>query len=193
MPKTKRKVSEDANAPERAVARHLWTGGHSKQRLASALGLVAVQAEPDQPKLEFHVINIGAGHSVPTGSNRRAVYLEVTVTDEKGRPADAREWMFAPWYGKRPDDKAFLEEDKKRPDAVAAAQADKQGPHETVIRAGEERIISWNPAIPPGTYKVTARLVYDLNRYNDRSMTEDQAEMNSTSLTLSVKKMPGGK
>jgi len=47
--------------------------------------------------------------------------------------------MFAPWYGLRPDDSKFLEEDKKRPDAKAALQADAQGPHEEIIRPGEPR------------------------------------------------------
>jgi hypothetical protein len=188
MPRTLRKVAEDAAVPERAVARHLWTGGRSKQRLSSALSLVASQPGPDQQKLEFHVINIGAGHSVPTGSNRRAIYLIAEAVDEKGKTVDSREWMFAPSYGSRPDDKKYLNEDKTRPDAIAAAQADSQGPHEAIIRAGEERIVPWTPMVVPGTYTVRARLVYDLNRYNERSLTEDQSEMNRTSLTMVVKK-----
>jgi hypothetical protein len=62
--------------------------------------------------------------------------------DSAGQAVASQEWMFAPWYGDRPDDRAFLEEDKRRPDAVAALQADEQGPHEAPIRAGEERILS---------------------------------------------------
>ena len=188
MPRTMRKVAEDYDNPERAVARHLWTGGRSQQRLASALSMAISQPDKGKSVLTFHVINIGAGHSVPTGSNRRAVYLNVQVLDKRGKKVAAREWMFAPWYGPRPDDRKFLEEDKKRPDAVAATQADAQGPHEPIIRAGEERILPWAPALKPGEYTVRARLIHDLNRYNDRSFTGDQTEINSTTLVIKVKK-----
>lgn len=188
MPRTVRKVAEDFDNPERAVARHLWTGGRSQQRLASALSMAITQPDEGKPGLTFHVINVGAGHSVPTGSNRRAIYLNVEILDKKGRRVAQNEWMFAPWYGNRPDDKKFLEEDKKRPDAIAATQADAQGPHEAGIRAGEERILPWAPTLKPGEYTVKARLVYDLNRYNPRSFTEDQTEINSTFLTIKVKK-----
>jgi hypothetical protein len=109
------------------------------------------------------------------------------VVDKAGKKVTTKEWMFAPWYGNRPDDKAFLVEDKKRPDAVAASQADAQGPHETIIRAGEERVLSWVPELIAGEYTVTSRLVYDLNRYNDRSFMDDQTEFNRTSLTIKVK------
>ncbi|AJE04012.1 CxxxxCH/CxxCH domain-containing protein [Geobacter pickeringii] len=188
MPRTMRKVAEGSDTPERAVARHLWTGGRSQQRLASALSLVASQPAAGKSDLAFHVINVGAGHSVPTGSNRRAIYLNVQVLDKKGKQVATKEWMFAPWYGPRPDDRKFLEEDKKRPDAVAAMQADAQGLHEPIIRAGEERILPWAPELKPGEYTVKARLIYDLNRYNDRSFTEDQTEINSTTLAIGVKK-----
>lgn len=187
MPRTMRKVSEDSDVPERAVARHLWTGGRSQQRLASALSLVVSQPDAGNPNLAFHLINIGAGHSVPTGSNRRAIYLNVEVQNNKGKMVAQKEWMFAPWYGPRPDDRKFLEEDKKRPDAVAASQADAQGLHETIIRAGEERVLSWLPELKPGEYTVKARLIYDLNRYNDRSFTGDQTEINSAALAIKVK------
>jgi len=187
MPRTVRATAEDSNTPDRAVARHLWTGGRSTQRLMSALSLVAVQTEENKGTLGLHVINIGAGHSVPTGSNRRAVYLEADVFDAKGAKVATSGWMFAPWYGPRPDDRKFLEEDKKRPDAVAAMQADAQGPHEAPIRAGEERVLPWSPALKPGTYTLKARLVYDLNRYNDRSFKDDQTEINHTTLGFTVK------
>jgi len=188
MPRTMRKIAEDSDVPERAVARHLWTGGRSKQRLASALSLAIAQPDEGKPNLALHVINIGAGHSVPTGSNRRAIYLNVEVKDQKGKKVATKEWMFAPWYGPRPDDKAFLEEDKKRTDAIAATQADAHGPHESIIRAGEERILAWTPGLKPGKYTVNAKLIYDLNRYNDRSFKDDQTEINSTGLTMNVEK-----
>jgi hypothetical protein len=187
MPRTSRKVAEEFDVPVRAVARHLWTGGHSSQRLRTALNLVIVQDEAGQSRLEFHVINIGAGHSVPTGSNRRAVYLKVRVIDGNGKEVATQEWMFAPWYGDRPDDRAFLEVDKWRPDAVAATQADAQRPHEPPIHAGEERILSWVPQVAPGDYNVRASLVYDLNRYNERTFAGDQSEVYHASLSISVK------
>lgn len=186
MPRTLRKVTEASAEPPHAVARHLWTGGRSPQRLRSALSLVAVQPEAGKSALVIHVINLGAGHSVPTGSNRRAVYLSVEVFDHRGRKAARAEWMFAPWYGPRPDDKKFLEEDKQRPDAIAALQADAQGPHEEPIRAGEERVLSWGPALKAGKYTLKARLIYDLNRYNDRSFKDDQSEMNLATLAFHV-------
>lgn len=187
MPRTLRKIAEDFDVPVRAVARHLWTGGHSPQRIESALSLVAVQPKKDQADFELHVINIGAGHSVPTGSNRRGIYLIAEVKDGNGKTIANREWMFAPWYGDRPDDKAFLEEDKKRPDAASAVQADSQGPHETTIRAGEDRTLKWAPELKKGTYTVEAKLVYDLNRYNERTFLEDQTEIGHASLSVGVK------
>jgi nitrate/TMAO reductase-like tetraheme cytochrome c subunit len=187
MPRTIRKVAEDYDNPVRAVARHLWTGGRSQQRLASALSLTVVQPDAGKQPLAFHVINIGAGHSVPTGSNRRAIYLDVKVVSKKGKTVAQKEWMFAPWYGPRPDDRKFLEEDKKRPDAIAATQADAQGSHEPIIRAGEERILAWTPELKPGEYTVKARLIYDLNRYNSRTFAEDQTEINSSILAVRVK------
>jgi hypothetical protein len=186
MPRTLRKTAEGFDVPVRAVARHLWTGGHSMQRLRTALNLVIVQPQEGTADLELHFINIGAGHSVPTGSNRRAIYLQVRIMDAKGKTVANKDWMFAPWYGPRPDDKAFLEEDKKRPDAVAATQADAQGPHEMIIRAGEERILPWKPDMAPGKYSVEAKLIYDLNRYNDKSFLEDQTEIFRAALPVVV-------
>ena len=66
-------------------------------------------------------------------------------------------------------------------------QADAQGPHENILLAGEERVLSWKPKLQPGAYTVTARLVYDLNRYNSREITEDQTEINRASLSIAVK------
>jgi hypothetical protein len=188
MLRTQRKIAEDFEVPVRAVARHLWTGGHSPQRVRTALSLVIVQAETGRSRLDFHVINVGAGHSVPTGSNRRAVYLRAEVLDPNDAVVASEGWLFAPSYGDRPDDRKFLEEDKKRPDALAAAQADAQGPHEAPIRAGEERIVSWIPTVPPGGYTVRARLIYDLNRYNDPNYNGDQTEIYRTTLTMKVAK-----
>ncbi len=187
MPRTQRKTVEDMDAPVRAVARHLWTGGHSGQRLGSALSLVMLQPQEGRAAVELHVINVGAGHSVPTGSNRRAIYLQTRLLDAKGKKLAEREWMFAPWYGPRPDDRAFLKEDEKRPDRIAATQADEQGPHEAPLRAGEERILTWEPKAHGGRYTVEATLVYDLNRYNDRSFKGDQREIARFTLPLQVK------
>lgn len=188
MPRTLRKLATGFDVPVRAVARHLWTGGHSKQRVMSALNMVIIQAQKEQPLFEFHVINIGAGHSVPTGSNRRGIYLQANIADNNGNIVASNEWMFAPWYGNRPDDRAFLEEDKKRPDAVAAIQADEQGPHESPVRAGEERILLWSPEINAGNYTIEAKLIYDLNRYNEKTSTDDQTEIYHTTLSVEISK-----
>jgi len=187
MPGTLRKSVENEDVPVRAVARHLWTGGHSPQRISSALSLVIVSEKESTSALNFHIINIGAGHSVPTGSNRRGMYLRADVLDDKNQVVAKQEWLFAPWYGDRPDDKSFLEEDKKRPDAVSASMADAQGPHETIIRPGEERILAWNPKLKPGEYQVRASLVYDLNRYNEPNFEGDQITMFKQSLPFKVK------
>jgi nitrate/TMAO reductase-like tetraheme cytochrome c subunit len=187
MPRTIRKLAENFDVPERVVGRHLWTGGHSLQRIKSALTLTVVQAEKIKQALEFHVTNVGAGHSVPSGSNRRGMYLIVEVIDSKGRVLVTKDWFFAPWYASRPDDRAFLEEDKKSEHSFAATQADEQGPHETIIRAGEERVLAWAPEVPaPGRYTVRARLVYDLNRYNDRAFQDDQFEMAQETLEFTI-------
>lgn len=186
MPGTIRKLSETSDTPERVSARHLWTGGRSTQRIQSALNMVVVQPEGGKSRLAFHLINIGAGHSVPTGSNRRAIYLDVEIVNSKGKKVAANNWMFAPWYGSRPDDRKFLEEDKKRLD-TAAAQADAQGPHEPALRAGEERVLSWNPALKSGKYTVKTRLIYDLNRYNPKSFRQDQNEFKNIAMVIQVK------
>ena len=186
MPRTTRKSAEDFDVPVRPVARHLWTGGHSPQRLGNALSLTLVQPAANSNKVEFHVINIGAGHSVPTGSNRRGLYLRAEALSGDGHVLDKHEWLFAPFYGMRPDDKKFLEDDKKLPDAKAAMQADAQGPHEAIVRAGEERVIAWTPDLKPGSYSVRATLIYDLNRYNDPSFIEDQTTLTKSSLSLKV-------
>jgi hypothetical protein len=143
MPRTLRKVAEEYEVPVRAVSRHLWTGGHSPQRVRSALSLVSVQPKEGKPEVEFHVVNVGAGHGVPSGSNRIGMYLVADIVDGVGKTVANREWLFAPWYGDRPDDKAFLEEDKTKPDASSATQADAQGPHEETVRAGEDRVLTW--------------------------------------------------
>jgi hypothetical protein len=65
-------------------------------------------------------------------------------------------------------------------------QADAQGPHESSIRAGEERIVTWKPTLKTGKYRIQATLVYDLNRYNDAKFTEDQTTLNRTSLSIEV-------
>jgi len=174
MPRTTRKTAEDFDVPQRAVARHLWTGGHSPQRVRSALSVV-VEALPDG-EVKLHVINIGAGHSVPTGSNRRAVYLRAELSDP-GRRAAAQSWMFAPYYAGRPDDRQFLDADRELPDSISAIQADSQGPHEAPIRAGEERVLSWKPEVRAGKHKLHVTLVYDINRYNPVEQSGDQTAL----------------
>lgn len=188
MPKTVRKLVEKGDNPERVVARHLWTGGHSFQRIQSALDLAVVQPQQGIPNFVLAVTNIGAGHSVPTGSNRRAVYLIADAVDRNGRIVAHQEWMFAPWMLGRPDDKKFVEEDLKGEDPVATSQADAQGPHETTIRAGEKRLLEWAPILAPGNFTVQAKLVYDLNRYNDRSFKDDQREIGHVSVPVTVAK-----
>ncbi len=188
MFRTQRKIAEDFDVPIRAVARHLWTGGHSPQRVRTALSVTIVQAEAEQAKLDLHVINVGAGHSVPTGSNRRAVYLRAEVLGGDEKVVATEIWMFAPSFQNRPDDRKYLEEDKTAVDPLATAQADAQGPHETPIRAGEERILTWAPRLTAGDYTVRARLIYDLNRYNDPNFLGDQTEIYRSSLAIKIAK-----
>lgn len=104
MPKTTRKLAEDFPVPERVVARRLWTGGHSFKRVAAALDLSIAQLSEGQPQFALHVANVGAGHSVPTGSNRRAVYLDAEVLNATGKVVARNSWMFAPWMLARPDE-----------------------------------------------------------------------------------------
>jgi hypothetical protein len=182
MPRTVRKPVEEPDVRARTVARHLWTGGHSPQRISGALSLVMMAEGEPSSVLRFHLINIGAGHSVPTGSSRRAICLRAEVTDSTDSVVARQEWLFAPSYGDRPDDKAFLEQDKKLTDAVSATKADEQGPHETILQAGEERVLSWEPKLPPGQYVLRAMLVYDLNRYNDPHFQADQTIVSRRSL-----------
>jgi hypothetical protein len=66
-------------------------------------------------------------------------------------------------------------------------QADAQGPHESVIRAGEERILEWEPKLAAGSYTVRATLIYDLNRYNDPAFDGDRTVIFNSSVTINVK------
>ena len=184
MPQAVRSLAEDF--PVRVVARHLWTGGHSFARVASALNLTIKQTKEGQPEFALHVTNIGAGHSVPTGNNRRAVYLTAELLNAKGKVVASKDWMFAPWVLGRPDDKKYVEEDLKGEDPIATSQADAQGPHETTIRAGEDRVLAWSPPVPIGQYTVRAKLTYDLNRYNDRAFKADQYEIGKASVSIKV-------
>lgn len=186
MPRTLRKTAESHDVPVRPVARHLWTGGHSTQRVMNAATAVIVQPVAGESRFEFHVINVGAGHSIPTGSNRRGLYLIVEAEDPKERIVASREWLFATWYGDRPDDRAFLEENRQRSDSVSATQADLHGPHESVLRAGENRILTWDPDLKPGSYTIRARMIYDLNRYNDWTESQDQTETVTASLSCQI-------
>jgi hypothetical protein len=166
----------------------LWTGDHSATRIGEGLTVGLSQATLDTPnssQLSIHVINVAAGHSVPTGSNRRAVYLTAEVLSGSAVVAST-EWMFAPWYGNRPDDRSFVDADQSLPDVIAATQADAQGPHEPPVRAGEDRVLTWTPAIPKGNYTLRATLTYDLNRYNDRSYKADQTQIFQTSISVSI-------
>ena len=54
MFKTQRKLAEGFDVPVRAAARHLWTGGHSPQRVRTALSMVIVQAEEQKPRLRYY-------------------------------------------------------------------------------------------------------------------------------------------
>ena len=98
----------------------------------------------------------------------------------------SKEWMFAPWFFARPDDKKYVDEDLKGKDPIATSQADAQGPHETIIRAGEERILDWSPLLQRGQYTVSAKLIYDLNRYNDRAFKGDQYEIGKATRVIKV-------
>ena len=75
-------------------------------------------------------------------------------------------------------------------DALLAPQAVAQGPHEAPVGAGEDRILSWVPDLKAGAYKVQARLIFDLNRYNERSFAEDLTESGIAVLTVTVKGTP---
>jgi hypothetical protein len=187
MPRSLRKLSDNADVAVRTTARHLWTGGHSRQRVSSAASLVIVQPVSDVADLEFHVINCGAGHAVPTGSHRRSLNLVVDVLNEQGMSIASQDWMFSPWYGDRPDDWRYLEVDKTLPNGEAASQADAQGPHEAVLLPGEDRVLRWTPGLKGGSYTVRAKLVYDLNHFNEQSYEDDQMTVNTTSLKLQVK------
>jgi hypothetical protein len=186
MPRTVRPLAELYDVPARLVGRHLWTGDHSEKRVGEGLTVTLMQASStaNPTQLALHISNVAAGHSVPTGSNRRAVYLTAEIVDGGGAVMASTEWMFAPWYGNRPDDRSFLDADRSLPDAIAAMQADAQGPHEAPVRAGEDRVLSWTPNVPPGSYTFRATLVYDLNRYNDRAFVDDQTQMYRTSIPI---------
>jgi len=190
MPPVVRPLAEDQGTAPRAIGQHLWPGSHAASLIRQALTLSIRQVHgygrTAGTPLEIHIKNVGAGHSVPSGSNRRGIWLTADVIDGGGTTIVHNEWLFAPWYASRPDDRAFLQADENLPDAVAALQADAQGPHETPVRAGEERVLTWTPQLPAGTFTVRVTLLYDLNRYNDRSFTPDQTELARSSISIQI-------
>ena len=189
MPRTIRKVAETSDAAPRAVARHLWTGANSRQRHLGSLALSIIQPIAGESGISFSIANIGAGHSVPTCVNSRAVFLLAEIADKKGLNKLKKVWMFAQDHSERPDNKAFLEEDKQLSgwEATAQAQADAQGPHEAAIRAGEERILAWKPALEQGEYLVTARLYYTLDRFNNNPVNDSNAEIGRATLIITTR------
>jgi len=189
MPRTIRKVAEGFDSKPRAVARHLWTGANSRQRHLGSLTLSIIQPVAGKSDLAFNVTNIGAGHSVPTTAEPRAVFLLAEIADKKGFNKARKVWMFALNHSDRPDDKAFLEEDKKLPvgEAAAQARADAQGPHEAAIRAGEERVLPWEPALEPGEYIVTAKLYYTIDRFNNNPVNDSNAEIGRATLIIATR------
>ncbi|WP_183355030.1 hypothetical protein [Geomonas silvestris] len=188
MPRTLRKLAEDSDGAPVAVGRHLWTGGHSGQRLGGSLSLAIIQRDKEKANLSFSVTNIGAGHSVPTGPNARGVYLSVDVLDRQGVSRARKEWLFAPNFSARPDDKAFLEADKKLSgyEGYAQTRADAQGVHEAPVRAGEERLVNWDPALAPGLYTVKAQLRYTTDRFA-APVADDEKVMGSAALLITSK------
>jgi len=46
--------------------------------------------------------------------------------------------------------------------------------------------ISWTPNLGAGEYTVRARLIYDLNRYNDPKYTGDQTEIYQAALGIKI-------
>ncbi len=190
MQRTVRPLAELYDVPPRLVGRHLWTGDHSAARIGEGVTVALAQSPstsdaPNLAQLSLHVINVAAGHSVPTGSNRRAIYLTAEILSGSTVVAST-EWMFAPWYGNRPDDRSFLQADQSLPDAISATQADAQGPHEAPVRAGEDRALAWAPRLAAGSYTFRATLTYDLNRYNDRAFKDDQTQIFQTSIGIDI-------
>jgi hypothetical protein len=49
-------------------------------------------------------------------------------------------------------------------------------------------VLDWAPEIAKGGYTVRARLIYDLNRFNDRAFKDDQSELTKTALEIAVTK-----
>jgi hypothetical protein len=187
MPRTIRKTAEGYDAPERTVARHLWTGGHSLTQVADAISLIVVQAEKGKPQFELHVANLRAGHSLPTGSAKRALRLQVKALNASGKVVAEQEWLFAPSFSARPDDKAFLEADMDLPEATAKGtmQADSQGPHESPLMAGESRVLKWNPKLDKGNYTVKTTILFDTDRF-DQSPAKKKAIIASANLFAQI-------
>lgn len=187
MPRTLLQVAADSGSAPRAVGRHLLMGAGSRQRHLGSLGLTVMQPEEGKRNLSFDVVNLGGGHSVPTGPSERAVYLRVDVLDKDGNSKATKEWMFSPNFSGHPDDPAFMEEDKKLPQGDAAARADAQGPHESPLRAGEGRVLGWEPGLVAGEYTVNAKLFYTVDRFKDPQPRDEQSEIGSANLAIAVR------
>jgi hypothetical protein len=186
MPRTLRKTAEAYPVPERPGGRHLWPGGHSAKRVASSVSLTAIQPIPGSPLFVLRVANIGAAHSVPTGTSRRALRLRVQVYEKTGRSAADRQWFFAPWPADRGDDRTLPDRDASQRSPTEASGPGDRASHWPPLRAGEERVLTWNPPLRKGAYVLRASLAYDLDRFDSGDRIEDTLEFENLLLRLNV-------
>jgi len=81
------KIQRVPNAP---VNLHAMPGGHTIDQLNKALSVKArVHRSGETLSMDVDLINVGAGHSIPTGSAARQILLEIRVDGSSGKAHQA--------------------------------------------------------------------------------------------------------
>jgi hypothetical protein len=140
--------------PKRFLNLHRMPGGHSVDQLQRALDLKwgEIGWKSGELQVQVAILNVGAGHRVPTGMPTRRLLLEVEARTAAGK-AYTKETVFQKQVvdarGRliKKDGEMFLRAHHIRQD--------------NRIRPGEKRVLRLSFLVPSGVTRLTARLVYE--------------------------------
>lgn len=95
MPVVEGKITENSKAAGK-INSHNLAGGHSITQVASAakVQVASLTRVPSGLRAVVEITNVGSGHMVPTGMPTRALVLEVSLVDAKGKAVDSQEHVF---------------------------------------------------------------------------------------------------
>jgi len=153
MPQTVRLLSEIfSDRPLRVIGKHLFAGGHATSILKQAASLSIKQDVSNPQNISIEITNDGTGHSLPTGYGPRAILLHVKINS--------------------PDGSILLDTENRKEGALAIYTVNpKLSPASEeihpAIRAGATESLSLKLGEQAGSYRIEAKLFYDLDRLVD--------------------------